>query len=157
MEIINKKNIFFITLISIFIVFSVFLFSYFNLGLFLKSQNIKFIQIAGQKIKVELALTHSEQIKGLSGRKNINDDAGMLFIFEKLSNDKFWMKDMNFSVDMIWIDSDSNIIYIEKNVDPSSYPNTFGPNQDYKYVLEVKANFSEKNNLKVGEKVKFLP
>ena len=120
-------------------------------------ENIKYIKITGQILKVELALTQDEQEKGLSGRKDIKEDEGMLFIFKKSSIHNFWMKEMNFPIDIIWIDENFQVIYIEKNTNPESYPESFGINQNSKYVLEVKANFSDKNNLKVGEKVKFFP
>lgn len=118
--------------------------------------NIKYAKIAGQMIKVELALTREAQELGLSGRKNLKEYEGMLFIFPKPQKNYFWMKDMNFPIDIIWIDEDFKIIYIEKNVEPSSFPNSFGPGVDNRYVLEISAGFSEKNNLKEGDKVEFL-
>ena len=118
--------------------------------------DIKFVKIAGQMVKVDLALTPETQEQGLSGRKSLASDAGMLFVFPKLSINYFWMKDMNFPIDMIWIGEDLKVIYIKKDAQPSSYPDSFGPGVDNRYVLEVLAGFSEKNNLKVGDRVEFL-
>ncbi len=123
----------------------------------LENKSIQFVKIARQMIKVDLALTETQQEQGLSGRKSLADDAGMLFIFPQPSKYFFWMKDMNFPIDMIWFDENFKVIYIKKDALPSSYPKSFGPNVDNRYVLEVSANFSEKNNLKVGDKVEFLP
>lgn len=119
--------------------------------------NIQYIKIAGQIIKVNLALTPKEQERGLSGRNNLKEDEGMLFVFDNMDKHYFWMKDMNFPIDIIWIDEDLYVIFIEKNIQIESYPETFGSNKDSKYVLEVNASFSEKNNLKEGEKIEFLP
>ncbi len=148
---------------SIFIVSAFFLVI---IGLFLTSQNIflrkttgddiKYVKIAGQIVKVDLALTKKDQEKGLSGRENIKENEGMLFIFSKPQRNYFWMKDMNFPIDMIWINDDLKVIYIKKGAQPSSYPNSFGPGVDNRYVLEVFDGFSEKNNLEVGNRVEFL-
>lgn len=117
---------------------------------------IQYVKIAGKIIKVELALTAEEQEQGLSGRNKLKEEEGMLFVFNHIGQYSFWMKDMNFALDIIWIGEDFNVVYIKKNALPESYPETFTPNGDTKYVLEVLAGFSEKNNLKVGEKVEFL-
>jgi uncharacterized membrane protein (UPF0127 family) len=66
------------------------------------------------------------------------------------------MKNMNFPIDIIWIGEDLRVVYIKKDAKPESYPEAFTPNQDAKYVLEVFSSFSEKNNLKVGDRVEFL-
>ena len=130
-----------------------------NQNIFLQKttgNDIKFVQIAGQIIKVDLALTPLEQERGLSGRESLKNDEGMLFIFPKPSINYFWMKDMNFPIDIIWIDFNFRVIYIQKDALPSSYPNSFGPGVDNSYVLEVSDGFSEKNNLKIGDSVEFL-
>ena len=70
----------------------------------------------------------------------------------------FWMKDMKFAIDIIWI-NDSEIVQIDKNVQPPA-PNTvdedlllYIPSQPIDYVLEVNANFTEENNIKVGDSI----
>ncbi len=119
--------------------------------------NIEYVKINGQILKLDLAISSEEQAEGLSGRKVLADDAGMLFVFKESSLNFFWMKDMNFPIDIIWLDKNFRIIYFERNVLPSSFPKIFGPKQNSKYVLEVNTGFSEKNNLKEGNLVQFLP
>ncbi len=118
---------------------------------------IQYVEIGGQKVKVELARTSEEQEQGLSGRKSLGDDEGMLFIFEKPSKYSFWMPKMNFPIDIIWLDENLHIVFIKKNATPESYPGVFTPTSDSLYVLEVESDFSQKNNLKVGDLVQFLP
>ena len=118
--------------------------------------NINYVKIAGKIIKVELATTPDSWQKGLSGREKLKEDEGMLFIFNHTGQYSFWMKDMNFPIDIIWLDNDFRVIYIKKNVQPESYPESFLPKQNARYVLEVLAQFSEKNNLKKGDRVEFL-
>lgn len=111
-----------------------------------RSLNIKDLVIF-----VDVAEDNVARVKGLSGRKNLKDDQGMLFVFETLGIYKFWMKDMNFPLDIIWFDGNQKIVHIEKNVLPESYPKLFGPDEETKYVLEVVAGFSQKNDLKIGD------
>jgi uncharacterized membrane protein (UPF0127 family) len=118
-------------------------------------QDIKYLKIAGKNIKVELALTEKEQEQGLSGRKELQENSGMLFVFDKADKYPFWMKDMNFSIDIIWFDENLNVVYIKKEAKPESYPESFSSSENAKYVLEVNAGFSDKNDLKVGDGVLF--
>ncbi|MCX6747455.1 MAG: DUF192 domain-containing protein [Candidatus Nomurabacteria bacterium] len=109
------------------------------------------ISIAGIPLRVEFADTKEAQALGLSFRTPLKEDEGMLFVFDRPNTYKFWMKDMNFAIDMIWLDVNKKIVYIERNATPESYPKLFGPDQDAKYVLEVIAGFSAKHNLKIGD------
>ena len=127
-------------------------------------ENIKYVKIAGQNIKVDLALTNGEQELGLSGRKSLNENEGMLFVFNLPGKYPFWMKDMNFPIDIIWLAppeagvGSAKVVYIKKNALPELYPETYGPgenDENAKYVLEVMAGFSDKNNLKIGDSVTF--
>lgn len=150
MAILNK-NLKSFSIVAVFL--AVFLFIY-NISLNPSSQNIGYVKIAGQNIRVDLALTEAEQARGLSGREGLNSNEGMLFIFPKTSEDqihKFWMKDMNFPIDMIWISRDMRVVYIKKDARPESYPDVFGGDQGAKYVLEVVSGFADENNLKVGD------
>lgn len=118
--------------------------------------NVKKLKIGTAEINVDLALTPEEQTQGLSGRRNLNEDEGMLFVFSNAGKYDFWMKDMNFPIDMIWIDSNHKIIYIKKDAQPDSYQATYGPDTvNTKYVLEVVSGFSDKHNVKVGDIVEF--
>src|SRR3989338_4003843 len=75
----------------------------------------KIILINNRELIVEIADEPHEQSLGLSGRKPLNDNQGMLFIFPQTGFYEFWMKDMEFSLDLIWIDENNNIIEITKN------------------------------------------
>ena len=116
-----------------------------------RSENIKYIKIAGQVIKVELALTSGEQAQGLSGRQGLNYNEGMLFVFSQSGNYPFWMKEMNFPIDIIWLGEDLQVVYIKKDARPESYPETYGPDEEAEYVLEVVSGFADKNNLQMGD------
>lgn len=154
MEIINKN--FFSWILIIVLVFFGFILIKNNSSKNVETSKIQYVKIAGKILKVDLALTSEEQEKGLSGRNKLNEDEGMLFVFNHIGQYPFWMKDMNFAIDIIWLGEDLQVVYIKKNALPESYPETFTSSQNAKYVLEVLAQFSEKNNLKVGDKAEFL-
>jgi uncharacterized protein len=159
MEIINKnKNllIFFLIIVLGFILFYFLLHKNVSENV-LKTEDINFVKIGGQKIKVELASTSEKQEKGLSGREKIGENEGMLFIFENSGIHLFWMKDMNFPIDIIWLNKEKKIVFLKENVLPTTFPESFSGEKDSKYVLEVFAGFSKKNNLKLGEVAQFLP
>lgn len=113
------------------------------------------IKIKDTSVNVEIVKTAEAQARGLSGRENLQEDEGMLFDFEKPDVYYFWMKDMKFPIDIIWFDENRKIIYIEKNITPESYPQSFGPDQNAKYVLEVVSGFTEKYNIKIGDEIVF--
>ncbi len=154
--IINKK---FFVLPVIFLVFIFFLLFFLKMeNNFSKNQNsgqIQYVKIAGKKIKVDLALTAETREKGLSGRNFLEEGKGMLFVFNQADKYSFWMKDMKFPIDIIWIGEDFRVVYMKENALPESYPETFTPGQNARYVLEVSAGFLQKENLKLGDKAEF--
>ena len=112
-----------------------------------------YISIDNVKVKVDFALTPEEQARGLSGRVSLGENEGMLFVFPAPGRHYFWMQDMRFPIDIIWVGEDKHVIFVEKNASPASFPNSFGPNADSKYVLEVNAGFADLHYLKVGDEV----
>jgi len=122
----------------------------------LNTNQDNYLKISEQMLQVDLAILHEAQEMGLSGRKSLNEKQGMLFVFYKPEIRNFWMKDMLFPIDIIWIGEDLRVVYIKKNASPDSFPEIFTSDFPAQYVLEVSAGFSEKNNLKVGDKMEFL-
>ncbi len=125
------------------------------------SSVIKSVSLAGQTINVQVASTSLQQEQGLSGRTGLKENEGLLFVFSKPDTYRFWMKDMLFPIDIIWLDPydginfGARVVYIKKDARPELFPETYGPKDSAQYVLEVVSGFSDKNNLKVGDKVEF--
>ncbi len=105
-------------------------------------------------LTVEVANTKASRELGLSGRNGMRDDEGLLFVFETPGRYGFWMKDMSFPLDIIWINQNGIVVSIERNVAPESYPKHFINQADATYVLEVNAGMAEKFGLYLGSKVK---
>lgn len=108
-------------------------------------------------VTVEVADTELLRMTGLSGRRNLGDYEGMLFIMESEAISGFWMKDMYIGLDIIYIDSKGFIVDIKENLKPceENYCPTVYSNEPFKYVLEVKEGFSEINRVRVGNSVIF--
>jgi uncharacterized membrane protein (UPF0127 family) len=86
--------------------------------------------------------------KGLSIKDHLNENEGMLFVYKEPVRYPFWMKDMKFPIDIIWLDNRSIVIHVEHNLEPCIpghvCPN-YGPtSSNAVYVLEVVAWFSQK-------------
>lgn len=115
----------------------------------------KKLSIAGQKLDVEVVDTSESREYGLSGRERIGDNQGMLFTYFGEDIYCLWMKDMKFSLDMIWFNKNKEVVFIEENVKADSYPKPFCNDKYAKYVLEVNAGSIQKWGLKVGDKATF--
>ena len=113
------------------------------------------VTIGGTTISVELARTPAEQERGLSGRETLPEGTGILFIFDYPDYLGFWMPDMHFAVDIVWIGTDWYIIDITHDVTPESYPDIFTPSLPAQYVFEVPAGSAERYGWKVGDEVHF--
>ena len=111
------------------------------------------VKINDTEIKVDVAHSAEEKLQGLSGRESLLENTGMLFTFDHPGRYVFWMKDMNFPIDIIWIGADRQVVHIEHNVRPESYPENFAPTSNALYVLEVESGFSKKHNFKIGDPV----
>lgn len=105
-------------------------------------------------IVAEVADTKASRELGLSGRNGLRNNEGMLFVFESLGRYGFWMKDMNFPIDMLWINQNGIVVKSESNLSPSSYPNTFINDAPAMYVLELGAGRAEEYGIFLGSKLK---
>ena len=152
-----KKIIIPILGVTLFIVFVGFLFNKPNSTN--ESDNIVDIKIGSNNIKAILANNEGARKKGLGGMEQLDENGGMLFVFDKKDIiPSFWMKDMKIAVDILWI-NDGKIVQIDKNIQP---PETgtkdndlaqYTPGSPVDYVLEVKAGYSDKNGIITGDSV----
>ena len=107
------------------------------------------------KFHMLLANTPELQEKGLGDRVSLDKKDAMLFVFEENEKHYFWMKDMYFPIDMVWLNSDKKVMYIQNDVATSTYPNPFGPNDNSQYVIEYNAGVSDQIHLNIGDTVNF--
>lgn len=109
--------------------------------------------IDGKELRVEVANTSKKRIRGLAERENMGDISGMLFDFPVFGKHGIWMKDMNFPIDIVWLNN-AKIVDISPNVSPELGTDfIFYPRENANYVLELPANFTKENDLQIGEEV----
>ena len=111
---------------------------------------------------VDVAATPEERQQGLSGRETMALDTGMLFVFEEERPLHFWMKEMHFPLDIIWIDGQCELIGVSAevptpppNAESAAIPRANSPAPAL-YVLEVNAGEWQRNGMSEGDRVEFL-
>jgi uncharacterized membrane protein (UPF0127 family) len=112
------------------------------------------VVIKDQTFSITVAQTEQEKQKGLSGVASLPLEEGKLFIFEKPGTYAFWMKDMKFPIDIIFINGDK-IVSIAENAKPvtsGEFP-VYQPTGPSDKALEINAGLSKKYNFKPGDKV----
>ena len=109
------------------------------------------IDIKGHKIKAKVSKTPDEIKKGLQEVINLEEDHGMLFVFDKEAMQSFWMDKTRIGLDMIFINSFNKIVKVVSR-EPNSKTQSI---ENAKYVLEVNKNYCKRRGIKVGDLVKF--
>lgn len=118
-----------------------------------------YISLGGQDLQVEVVNTPASISQGLSGRDQIGSD-GMLFFLPQTAIPTFWMKEMQFDLDMVWL-KNYQVVDITRDVPhpdsktPLAELPIFSPASPANLVLEVKAGQAETRQIKVGDKLSF--
>lgn len=121
-----------------------------------KSMEHARVIIHDQSIAVTVADTDKERVRGLGGAEHLDSREGMLFVFPATDNYQFWMKDMLFSIDIVWIDSNWQVVHVEHGVSPDTYPATFGAGVLSQYVLEVSAGVAAELGIREGDNLRLV-
>ena len=109
------------------------------------------LRLGTEDVFVSIADTPATRTLGLSRTTTLPNDVVKLFVFETPGVYSFWMKDMNYPIDMIWLDTEGTILHIEEAVPPESYPQIYGPDVPAKYVLETNAGYFKTTGLRIGD------
>lgn len=124
--------------------------------------NFTEVKINEATIYAQVADTENERSLGLSFTKKLEENAGMLFIFEQPGVKNFWMRDMNYNIDIIWIDENKTVTGFQENADKNSYNSKYPEYSriyrsptNTKYVLEVATGTIQNLNIKVGDVLDF--
>jgi uncharacterized membrane protein (UPF0127 family) len=156
----GQPNIFYKILIALLLIcFFVYVFKFLDRKP--NSTEIK-ISSASTTIVATIANTENKRSLGLSYTEKLDENAGMLFIFDDVNQKNFWMRDMNYDLDIIWLDVNKQVNGFFENVPAASY-NSKHPElskiyhspDNTKYVLEVNAGTISKDKIKVGDTLDF--
>ena len=110
---------------------------------------------------VELADTQDKRARGLSRRESLDQGTGMIFLYEEVGRLTFWMKDMYFPLDMLWIGGDCTVADISVQVQPPEPDQSnrelhrISPNQPALHVLEINGGEAANAGISIGDPIKF--
>ena len=119
------------------------------------------VMIGNVSFNIELAETSQQVTRGLSGRDSLAQGTGMLFVHKDEKRYTFWMKDIRFPLDMIWIDARCRVADISAQVPPpepgQSDPSIslISPNVPVLHVLEINAGAAAGEGISIGDAVRF--
>lgn len=110
------------------------------------------VKVGSGLYHLTVADNEGERVQGLSGVDALSVDGGLLMKFDADDKWGIWMKDMKIPLDIIWLNSDKEVVYIVKNASPDLSTNTiFAPKDPSRYVIELAAGSVEKAGIKTGE------
>ena len=110
------------------------------------------------ELNADVPTTSELMSKGLAVKNQLKENEAMLFIFEEPAKHSFWMKDMKFPIDIIWLDSARKVVHIERNLQPCAsvfFCTGYSPSADSQYVLETVAGFAQRHNVNMGSDIDF--
>jgi len=148
MRIINSRKS-----LSILIIVAVFMAGMLFYRLSDHGNNIKTISVNGIEFKAEIVKSEAEMSLGLGKRKSLCRKCAMLFEFSKAGDYSFWMKDMEFALDIIWIEGD-RVVYVAENIS-ADYDKSIRPAIKANRVLEINAGLSRIYGIVEGTKIQF--
>ena len=98
---------------------------------------------------ISIAISPEARKKGLSGRSTLSSGTGLFFIFDSLSYQSMWMPDMNFPLDIIWLDENMRVVNVNYNVKPCETDDcqSYASVKLVKYAIEMRAGDANKYGL----------
>jgi uncharacterized protein len=111
----------------------------------------------GDSVRAEPAITAPERERGLMFRQTLERDRGMLFFMGEETIHPFWMKNVNFAIDILWLDGQRRIVHMARNVPPCRKDPcpTYPPLLPSLYVLEIAAGRADELGLKLNDQLEF--
>jgi uncharacterized protein len=114
------------------------------------------LYVHGITYKLEAVIDTQAQLKGLGGRARMPRDQGMLFAYDQSAAGRcFWMKDMRFALDIIWIDSYKKVVTVAPDISPKTYPGDSCPSGPSQFVIELNAGEAQRAGIGPGMTLQF--
>lgn len=101
--------------------------------------------------KARVADREPDLTKGLSNTKHLPRDEAMLFVFDKEGRWGMWMQDMNYPIDIVWLDNSKKVVSFAQNVSPNTFPKIFMPGKEARYVVEFASGVVKSREIKLGQ------
>lgn len=108
------------------------------------------ITLDNRSLTAEIADEDDERSKGLSGRNSLPAGRALILSYKVPGPGAIWMKDMKFSIDVLWVKADGTVVGIAKNIAPNTYPRSFYSSIPITSVVELPAGYVDSYNIKNG-------
>ncbi len=102
-----------------------------------------------------IASTPTTREKGLSGTKQLAESNALLFVFKDSRPYGVWMKDMHYAIDIVWLNDAKRVVHVERNVQPDSYPKTYTPKANARYIIEFTAGTVDRKAIRLDSLAHF--
>jgi uncharacterized protein len=107
-------------------------------------------RVGASELRLYVPESECQRQIGLGNFERLTHDKGMLFVFPEDGRYGFWMKNMDISIDILWLAKDGTVLHIEPNVSPLSYPTTYVSPVPARYVLELASGAAERMDIHRG-------
>lgn len=106
--------------------------------------------IGGVVVEASVATSVADRVRGLSGTQSLPPSVVKLFVFDRAGPQSIWMKDMLYSLDILWLDAEGVVVHLETDVRPDTFPKSFASPVLAWYVVEASAGFVASNGITIG-------
>lgn len=113
----------------------------------------RWLEVGAAAFRVAVADADDERRRGLSDVPTMGSSEGLYFVYPAPRLLSFWMKDMRFAIDILWIDKHHRIVHIAENVVPETFPTIFSGPQPAQYALEINAGRAREAGIAIGDRV----
>ncbi len=124
-----------------------------TLPFFMRMRPTATLTVGARSFTLDISSTPEQQRQGLGGRSSMPSDQGMVFVFDQVASQCMLMKNMQFPIDIVWLDSAKKVTYVESNVNPDTYPQQYCGDASTKYVVELAAGEALRAGLAPGVQV----
>lgn len=108
------------------------------------------VSLADQQFTAYIADTPAKRQEGLANFNSLQRSEAMLFVFDDIGRHCFWMKGVEYPIDILWFSADYELVHVINSLPPESYPESFCPTVPAKYVLELPAGTAERLGIELG-------
>lgn len=136
--------------IIIFIILCLISFSFF---IYIKNKKEVYLHTPNNKYSVLVSNTEEKRILGLSNTTKLDEKTVMLFVFPQNDYHGIWMKDMNYSIDIVYLNEDMTVINYYDNISPITYPTVYYPEKLARYIVEMNSGERLKSGIDKGTKL----
>lgn len=108
------------------------------------------VRLGDSSVVAWIADTDAKRERGLSGTQSLAGNRAMLFVFDEPTKSGFWMKEMRYPIDIIWIHATGQVLDLRHSVSPETFPAVFESDAYASYVLEVSGGWASRHGVNVG-------